>query len=112
MNDLPSHVAGSTAFGGKPAAGVSPGAPQGPAGVGGGSGEESFLHVLKDSIEKVNALQSDADRAIQDFTTGQDGVTLHQTMMAMAQADVSFQLMMQVRDRIVRAYQEMMNMPM
>jgi flagellar hook-basal body complex protein FliE len=33
-------------------------------------------------------------------------------MVEMAQADVSFQLMMQVRDKIVRAYQEMMNMPM
>lgn len=76
------------------------------------SGEDSFLHVLKDSIEKVNAVQTDADRAIQDFSTGENGVTLHQTMVAMAQADVSFQLMMQVRDRIVRAYQEVMNMPM
>ncbi len=110
MTDLPSHVSGSNTIG-TPAQGVSPSGP-GPSGTGGGSGEESFLGVLKDSIEKVNALQSDADRAIQDFTTGQDGVTLHQTMVAMAQADVSFQLMMQVRDRIVRAYQEMMNMPM
>lgn len=76
------------------------------------SGEASFLHVLKDSIEKVNQMQNAADKTIQDFSTGQDGVTLHQTMVAMAQADVSFQLMMQVRDRIVRAYQDVMNMPM
>ncbi|AFS52471.1 MULTISPECIES: flagellar hook-basal body complex protein FliE [Leptospirillum] len=80
--------------------------------TGGESGEASFLHVLKDSMEKVNQMQNAADKTIQDFSTGQDGVTLHQTMVAMAQADVSFQLMMQVRDRIVRAYQDVMNMPM
>ncbi|MCL4460730.1 MAG: flagellar hook-basal body complex protein FliE [Nitrospirae bacterium] len=79
---------------------------------GGESGEASFLHVLKDSMEKVNQMQNEADKTIQDFSTGQDGVTLHQTMVAMSQADVSFQLMMQVRDRIVRAYQDVMNMPM
>jgi flagellar hook-basal body complex protein (FliE) len=76
------------------------------------SGEESFVHVLKDSIARVNSLQNEADKTIQDFSTGQDGVTLHQTMIEMAQADVSFHLMMQVRDRIVRAYQDVMNMPM
>ncbi|MHB1605311.1 MAG: flagellar hook-basal body complex protein FliE [Leptospirales bacterium] len=109
MSDLPFHLKGI----------VSPDTPkpvgetavQSPSGSVSG-GEDSFLHVLKDSIEKVNAVQTDADRAIQDFSTGENGVTLHQTMVAMAQADVSFQLMMQVRDRIVRAYQEVMNMPM
>jgi flagellar hook-basal body complex protein FliE len=76
------------------------------------SGEESFVNVLKDSIAKVNTLQNEADKTIQDFSTGQNGVTLHQTMIEMAQADVSFHLMMQVRDRIVKAYQEMNNMPL
>jgi flagellar hook-basal body complex protein FliE len=76
------------------------------------SGEESFVNVLKDSIAKVNSLQNEADKTIQDFSTGQNGVTLHQTMIEMAQADVSFHLMMQVRDRIVKAYQEMNNMPL
>lgn len=76
------------------------------------SGEESFVNVLKDSIARVNTLQNEADKTIQDFSTGQNGVTLHQTMIEMAQADVSFHLMMQVRDRIVKAYQEMNNMPL
>ncbi len=78
----------------------------------GHSGEENFVHVLKDSIARVNSLQNEADKTIQDFSTGQNGVTLHQTMIEMAQADVSFHLMMQVRDRIVKAYQEMENMPL
>ena len=76
------------------------------------TGEESFVHVLKDSIARVNSLQNEADKTIQEFSTGQDGVTLHQTMIEMAQADVSFHLMMQVRDRIVKAYQDMNNMPL
>ncbi len=76
------------------------------------SGEESFVHVLKDSIARVNSLQNEADKTIQEFSTGQEGVTLHQTMIEMAQADVAFHLMMQVRDRIVKAYQEMNNMPL
>ncbi|MGC8499912.1 MAG: flagellar hook-basal body complex protein FliE [Leptospirales bacterium] len=80
--------------------------------VPGHSGEESFVNVLKDSIARVNSLQTEADKTIQDFSTGQNGVTLHQTMIEMAQADVSFHLMMQVRDRIVKAYQEMENMPL
>ncbi|MHB1285227.1 MAG: flagellar hook-basal body complex protein FliE [Leptospirales bacterium] len=109
MSEIPFHFKGILpAEGVKPAGESSPLSPP----AGGPSGEDSFLHVLKDSIEKVNAVQTDADRAIQDFSTGENGVTLHQTMVAMAQADVSFQLMMQVRDRIVRAYQEVMNMPM
>ncbi len=108
MSDIPFHLKGIL-----PPDGVQPsGETSVHSPAGGASGEDSFLHVLKDSIEKVNAVQTDADRAIQDFSTGENGVTLHQTMVAMAQADVSFQLMMQVRDRIVRAYQEVMNMPM
>ena len=78
----------------------------------GHSGEENFVNVLKDSIARVNSLQNEADKTIQDFSTGQNGVTLHQKMIEMAQADVSFHLMMQVRDRIVKAYQEMENMPL
>ncbi len=97
-----------------------PEAPEGAAGSrpdlsGGASSltpEGSFVSVLKDSIKKVNAIQVEADKTIQDYSTGKSNVTLHQTMVEMAQADVSFHLMMQVRDKIVRAYQEMMNMPM
>ncbi len=109
MSEIPFHFKGILPAEGAGTAGEA--SPLSPPAIG-PSGEDSFLHVLKDSIEKVNAVQTDADRAIQDFSTGENGVTLHQTMVAMAQADVSFQLMMQVRDRIVRAYQEVMNMPM
>ena len=57
----------------------------------------------------MNQLQQKADAAITALATG-DKVSLHDTMIAMEQADVSFRLMMQVRNKIVEAYQEILRM--
>jgi flagellar hook-basal body complex protein FliE len=71
------------------------------------SGEGQFANVLKDSISEVNRLQQKADASITSLaTTGQ--ASLHDTMIAMEEASVSFKLMMQVRNKIVEAYQEVM----
>lgn len=72
-----------------------------------GSGEESFGSVLKSSLDEVNRLQQKADAAISALATGEN-VSLHETMIAMEQADVSFRLMMEVRNKIVEAYQEIL----
>lgn len=72
-------------------------------------GKESFADVLKSSIEKVNGLQNEADQATQDLLVGKD-TNIHQVMIAMEKADLSFQMMMQVRNKIVNAYEEMMRM--
>ena len=66
-----------------------------------------FANVLKSSLDEVNSLQQKADAAITALATG-DKMSLHDTMIAMEQADVSFRLMMQVRNKIVDAYQEIM----
>jgi flagellar hook-basal body complex protein FliE len=66
-----------------------------------------FADVLKSSLDEVNQLQQKADAAITALATG-DKMSLHDTMIAMEQADVSFRLMMQVRNKIVDAYQEIM----
>ena len=66
-----------------------------------------FAEVLKSSLDEVNTLQQKADAAINALATG-DKMSLHETMIAMEQADVSFRLMMQVRNKIVDAYQEIM----
>ncbi len=71
------------------------------------SGEESFGTVLKSSLDEVNRLQVKADAAISALATGEN-VSLHETMIAMEQADVSFRLMMEVRNKIVEAYQEIL----
>ena len=69
----------------------------------------SFASVLKSSLTEVNEMQQKADAAITALATGEK-VSLHDTMIAMEQADVSFRLMMQVRNKIVEAYQEILRM--
>ena len=73
------------------------------------AGKGSFAAALKDSIAEVNAMQQKADAAISALATGEK-VSLHETMIAMEQADVSFRMMMQVRNKIVEAYQEILRM--
>lgn len=73
------------------------------------SNDTSFLDTLKQSVEKVNALQNQADAAIDDLVLGKNQ-DITQTMIAMEKADISFRLMMQVRNRIVKAYEEVMRM--
>lgn len=70
---------------------------------------EGFANYLKQSIDKVNALQMEADKAAQDLLTGKE-VNLHQVMIAMEKANISFQLMVQVRNKVIDAYREMMRM--
>jgi len=72
-------------------------------------GTKSFGAVLKDSLSQVNHLQHEADQAIQELATG-GKATLHDTMLALQKADLSFKLMMQVRNKIVEAYQEVLRM--
>lgn len=69
----------------------------------------NFLDVLKKSVEKVNALQSQADAAIDDLVLG-NNKDIAQTMIMMEKADISFRLMMQIRNKIVKAYEEVMRM--
>lgn len=71
--------------------------------------DTSFLDTLKQSVEKVNALQNQADAAIDDLVLGKNQ-DITQTMIAMEKADISFRLMMQVRNKIVKAYEEVMRM--
>ena len=70
----------------------------------------SFFETLRDSMQEVNQLQAQADRAISDLITGED-TDVARTMIAVQKANLSFQLMVQVRNKIVQAYQEVMRMP-
>ena len=70
-------------------------------------GGTSFADTLTESLDKVNSLQKEADRAIEDFATGQTR-NIHETMIAVNKADLAFRLTMQVRNKIVEAYQEVM----
>ena len=71
---------------------------------------ESFGEALSGAISKVSGLRNKADQAVHALATGENK-DIHQTMIAMEKADVSFRLMMQVRNKVITAYQEMMRMP-
>ena len=74
-----------------------------------GNGGPSFADTLAKSLDKVNTLQKEADVAIQDFVTG-DTRNIHETMIAVGKADLAFRLTMQVRNKMVEAYQEVMRL--
>jgi flagellar hook-basal body complex protein FliE len=69
----------------------------------------SFGDVLKDSIKKVGEIEKEADQEVQKLATMESGDIVN-TMMAIEKADMSFQMMMQVRNKIIDAYQEIMRM--
>ena len=61
-----------------------------------------FNHVLKKAIEEVS-------EAVQDLIAGGE-TNLHEAMIALQKADVSFKVLMEVRDKIISAYKEIMRM--
>lgn len=70
---------------------------------------ESFESVLGRFVGEVQARQTAATQAVQGVLSGQ-GLPLHQAMIAVEEAAVSFQLMVEVRNRLLEAYQELMRM--
>ncbi len=85
-----------------------------PAGTGslgksGSVGGASFGDVLGKMVEEVNTKQMTAGQAVRDLQSGQN-VSLHQAMIAMEEASVSFQLMVEVRNKLLESYQELMRM--
>lgn len=68
-----------------------------------------FADSLKSAIGKANDVQMQANQAVDALVTGQTQ-DLHRTMVALQQADVSFQLMMQIRNKLVTAYEEIQRM--
>ena len=66
----------------------------------------SFGNVLKDAINQVNSLETNSQTEMNKFLS--EETDIHTVMMALEKADISFQVMMQVRNKIVSAYQEIM----
>jgi flagellar hook-basal body complex protein FliE len=66
--------------------------------------------MLKGSLDRVNRLQTEADANISDLATGKQ-TDIHQTMIAVEKADVSFELLMQIRNKLIAAYDKIMRMP-
>jgi flagellar hook-basal body complex protein FliE len=70
---------------------------------------ESFGDVLKGMLTETNQLQSDAADLAQKFATGQIA-DIHDVMIAAEKAGVAFELVMEIRNKLVDAYQELMRM--
>ena len=83
-----------------------PAAAPSPAGAAGGG---EFQSVLAGAIAKVESFQQTAQASVDRFLSG-EGEELHRVALASQQAELSFQLFMQVRNKIVSAYQEVMRM--
>ncbi len=65
----------------------------------------SFADVLRNSIKEVNALQKDADAAIQELALGHtENVT--EVLTAVEKADLAFRALMQIRNKLIDAYEE------
>ena len=73
-------------------------------------GQKSFMGHLKESIDTVDQMQKSADKMAVSVSTGKTE-NLHETMLALSQAELGFNLMVQVRNRALEAYQEIMRMP-
>lgn len=74
------------------------------------SSSSSFFDQLTDSIKKTNDLQIKADKMATDISTGKEQ-NIHETMLAATHAELSFNLMVQVRNKALEAYHEVMRMP-
>lgn len=70
-----------------------------------------FSQMLKNSIENVNELQKNSAAMSKSFELGEDNVDLAQVMIASQKSNISFQAMVQVRNKLVDAYKDVMNMP-
>ncbi|MGB8011544.1 MAG: flagellar hook-basal body complex protein FliE [Terriglobales bacterium] len=68
-----------------------------------------FLDTLQQSMDQVEGAQGDAANQVAQLLNGK-GADLHSAMIAVEKADLSFQLMMQVRNKIVQAYQQISNL--
>ncbi len=73
------------------------------------AGSASFSNVLGGFVQEVSDKQAAASDAVTGLLSGKN-VSLHQTMISMEEASVSFQLMVEVRNRLLDSYQELMRM--
>jgi flagellar hook-basal body complex protein FliE len=70
------------------------------------SGGPQFGNLLNEAIEQVNDVEKGSQGELQKFLSNESD--LHSVMISLEKADLSFQTMMQVRNKIVSAYQEIM----
>ena len=103
INQLLSQLRATAARIDKPAALEAGEGPNGPG--------SDFGSLLKESVAKVDEAKKTAAAAAADFESGAPGADLTDVMLKVQKADLSFRAMTEVRNKLVNAYQEIMNMP-
>lgn len=73
------------------------------------SGAAGFQDVLKDTIARVEQSRADATQAVEQFVSGENQ-DLHSTILATQRASLDFELLLQLRNKVVQSYQEVMRM--
>jgi flagellar hook-basal body complex protein FliE len=73
-------------------------------------GVSEFANIMRSGIDQVNTQQQRAGQLADAFERGTPGVELPQVMLEMQKASVSFRALNEVRNRLISAYQEIMNM--
>jgi len=71
---------------------------------------ENFKGLLLEAIERVEGLRRDADESVLRLLAGENE-EVHQSVLAVQRAELAFQLFVEVRNKLVEAYQEIMRMP-
>ena len=74
------------------------------------AGGTDFAQVLKNTIDQVNQTQQEAENMAAKFAAGDGNTNLHEVMISLQKANLSFQEMVQVRNKLVTAYHDVMNM--
>ena len=100
-----------------PTPGLLPGLPQPGLNLAGGGADEpgpegsgGFLDTLHAAVDQVGQLQSQADTQVASMLSG-NGQDVHSAMIAVEKANLTFELMVQVRNKIISAYQEVSRIP-
>lgn len=73
--------------------------------------EVDFGALLRSSIDRVDQTLKSADRLASRFQMADQGVSLEESMVALQKANVTFQAAVQIRNKVVAAYQDIMNLP-
>jgi flagellar hook-basal body complex protein FliE len=74
------------------------------------AGGGDFAQALKSAIDQVNQAQQQAQQMTENFVAGQENVNLQDVMINLQKANLSFQQMVQVRNKLVSAYNDIINM--
>jgi len=70
----------------------------------------AFSETLKGMLDQVDELQNESGQAVKDFIAGKD-IELHEVMAIGQEAKLSFELMLEIRNKLIDAYQELSRMP-